>query len=209
MPPRARGWIHRVSFLVAIPAGLVLLAAAPSPEARIAVAIYALSLITVFGVSSTYHLGSRSSEEMARWQRLDHAAIYLLIAGTYTPYCTLALEGAWRVGMLVGVWVGAALGILVKLIRVDLHVLSGALYLGLGWAAIVAFPQFLRGLSPTALILTVVGGLLYSGGALALATNRPRLFPETFGYHEVWHAATSAAAGCHYVAVLLLSLEAG
>jgi hemolysin III len=206
--PRARGWIHRVSFLVAIPAGLVLLVLAPSAAARVAVAIYAASLVAVFWVSSTYHLGVWSAEEFTRWQRRDHAAIFLLIAGSYTPYCVLALEGPWRVWMLAGVWVGAGLGIVVKLYRVDLHVLSGFMYLGLGWAAVIVFPRFVRALGPAPIILTVVGGLLYSAGALVLAMHRPRLFPRTFGYHEVWHAATAAAAACHYTAVLLILIEA-
>ena len=206
--PRARGWIHRVSFLVAVPAGLVLLVLAPSTTARIAVAIYAASLVTVFWVSSTYHLGVWSPEEFTRWQRRDHAAIFLLIAGSYTPYCVLALDGPWRVWMLAAVWVGAGLGILVKLYRVDLHVLSGFMYLGLGWAAVIAFPRFVDSLGPAPLVLTVVGGLLYSLGALVLAMHRPRLFPRTFGYHEVWHAATAAAAACHYTAVLLMVIEA-
>ena len=197
-----------MSFLVAVPAGLVLLVLAPSAAARVAVAIYAASLVTVFWVSSTYHLGVWSPEEFARWQRRDHAAIFLLIAGSYTPYCVLALEGPWRVWMLVAVWIGAGLGILVKLYRVDLHVLSGFMYLGLGWAAVIVFPRFVRALGPAPVILTVVGGLLYSLGALALATHRPKLFPRTFGYHEVWHAATAAAAACHYTAVLLMVIEA-
>ena len=206
--PRARGWIHRVSFLVAGPAGVFLLAIAPTWEARLAVAVYALTLITVFWVSSTYHRGSWSVEEFARWQRRDHAAIFLLIAGSYTPYCALALDGAWRIWTLVAIWVGAAVGILVKLYRVDLHVLSGVMYLGLGWAGVILFPQFIRALSPAALILTVVGGLLYSMGALVLALHRPTLFPRTFGYHELWHAATAAAAACHYMAVVLILIDA-
>jgi hemolysin III len=206
--PRARGWIHRVAFLVAMPAGVVLLVLAPSVAARIAVAVYAASLLTVFWVSSTYHLGAWSAQEFSRWQRRDHAAIFLLIAGSYTPYCVLALEGSWQVWMLTAVWIGAGLGILVKLYRVDLHVLSGFMYLGLGWAAVIVFPQFARALGPAPVILTVVGGLLYSLGALVLATHRPRLFPRTFGYHEVWHAATVAAAACHYAAVLLMVMEA-
>jgi hemolysin III len=206
--PRARGWIHRVAFLVAMPAGVVLLVLAPSVAARIAVAVYAASLLTVFWVSSTYHLGAWSAQEFSRWQRRDHAAIFLLIAGSYTPYCVLALEGSWQVWMLTAVWIGAGLGILVKLYRVDLHVLSGFMYLGLGWAAVIVFPQFARALGPAPVILTVVGGLLYSLGALVLATHRPRLFPRTFGYHEVWHAATAAAAACHYAAVLLMVMEA-
>ena len=206
--PRARGWIHRASFLVAMPAGVVLLVLAPSAAARVAVAVYAASLVTVFWVSSTYHLGTWSPEEFTRWQRRDHGAIFLLIAGTYTPYCVLALEGSWRAWMLAAVWVGAGLGILVKLYRVDLHVLSGFMYLGLGWAAVIVFPRFVRALEPAPVILTVVGGLLYSLGALVLATHRPKLFPRTFGYHEVWHAATAAAAACHYAAVLLMVIEA-
>jgi hemolysin III len=208
LSPRARGWIHRVSFLIAGPAGIVLLVVAPSWGARLAVVVYALTLVTVFWVSSTYHRGSWSAEEFARWQRRDHAAIFLLIAGTYTPYCVLALDGAWRASMLTAIWVGAVIGIVVKLYRVDLHVLSGVMYLGLGWAAVIPFPQFIRELSPAALILTVAGGLLYSFGALVLALHRPKLFPRTFGYHEVWHAATAAAAACHYIAVLLILLAA-
>jgi hemolysin III len=194
--------------LVAGPAGLLLVVIAPTMAARIAVAIYSLSLVTLFWVSSTYHRGSWSAEEFARWQRRDHAAIFVLIAGSYTPYCVLALEGAWRAWMLAVIWVVAAIGILVKLYRADLSVLSGVMYLGLGWAAIIATPQFVRVLSPTALILTVAGGLLYSFGALVLALHRPKLFPRTFGYHELWHAATAAAAACHYVAVLLILTDA-
>ena len=206
--PRARGWIHRISFLIACPAGIVLLVVAPTWGARLAVAVYSVTLVTVFWVSSTYHRGAWSAEEFARWQRRDHAAIFLLIAGTYTPYCVLALDGAWRVTMLATIWVAAAIGNLVNLYRVDLHVLSGVMYLGLGWASIIPFPRFIRALSPAALILTVTGGLLYSFGALVLALHRPKLFPRTFGYHEVWHAATAAAAACHYVAVLLIVLAA-
>jgi hemolysin III len=193
---------------VAGPAGIVLLAVAPTWSARLAVAVYSLTLAMTFWVSSTYHQGTWSVEEFARWQWRDHAAIFLLIAGTYTPYCVLALDGAWRVSMLVAVWVGATLGILVKLYRVDLHVLSGVMYLGLGWVAVVAFPQFVRALTPGELTLTVAGGILYSMGALALALHRPRLFPRTFGYHEVWHTATAGAAACHYVAILLILTDA-
>jgi hemolysin III len=196
-----------VAFLVAGPACLVLLVIAPTWGARLAVAVYAVTLITVFWVSSTYHRGSWSAEEFARWQRRDHAAIFLLIAGSYTPYCVLLLDGAWRTVMLAAIWVVAAVGVLVKIYRVDLHVLSGVMYLGLGWAGIIVFPQFVRALSPAALVLTIAGGLLYSIGALALALHRPKLFPRTFGYHELWHAATAAAATCHYVAVLLILIE--
>ena len=195
-----------MSFLVSVPAGLVLVALAPTVGARIGVTVYALTLTTVFWVSSTYHRGSWSPEQFARWQRRDHAAIFLLIAGSYTPLCLLALEGSWRVWLLVAVWIGAGLGIAMKLYRVDLHVLSGVMYLGLGWAAVIAFPQLVRALGTAPVVLIAAGGLLYSIGALALATHRPTLFPRTFGYHELWHAATAAAAACHYVAVVLIVL---
>jgi hemolysin III len=207
-PPRARGWIHRVSFLVAVPAGVVLVALSPTWGTRLAVAVYALTLVTVFWVSSTYHRGTWSAEEFARWRRRDHAAIFLLIAGSYTPFCVLALDGAWRVWMLVAVWIGAALGISIKLYRLDLHVLSGFMYLGLGWAAVIVFPQFVRALGFVPIVLIVIGGLLYSLGALVLAMHRPKLFPRTFGYHEVWHAATAAAAACHYTAIVLILIAA-
>jgi hemolysin III len=193
---------------VAGPAGVFLLAIAPTWGARVAVAIYLVSLITVFWVSSTYHRGSWSVEEFARWQRRDHAAIFLLIAGSYTPYCVLLLDGAWRRWLLVAIWVVAAVGAVVKLYRVDLHVLSGVMYLGLGWAGVIVFPQFVRALSPAALVLTITGGLLYSMGALVLALHRPKLFPRTFGYHELWHAATAVAAAYHYTAVVLILIDA-
>ena len=193
-----------MAFLIAGPAGLVLAAVARTTAARVAVAIYAGALVTVFWVSSMYHRKPWSAEQKARWQHYDHAAIYLLIAGTYTPYCMLALEGAWRGWMLAAVWIGAAIGVLVKLYRVDLHVLSGTMYLGLGWLAVIALPRFMDSLGAVSFALTVAGGLLYSGGALVLATHRPKLLPGTFGYHELWHAATVAAAACHYVAVLTI-----
>lgn len=193
---------------MAVPAGLLLVFFAPTWGTRVAVAVYAVTLTTAFWVSSTYHRGTWSAEEFVRWQRRDHAAIFLLIAGSYTPYCVLALEGTWRASMLSAVWIGAGVGILVKLYRVDLHVLSGFMYLGLGWVAVIAGPQFLRAMGPAPLVLTVIGGLLYSFGALVLATHRPKLFPRTFGYHEIWHAATAAAAACHYTAILLMMIEA-
>ena len=199
--PRARGG-SGVSFLVACPAGLVLVAVAPTTGARVAVAVYALALIAVFWVSSMYHRHPWPVEERARWQRRDRRD-HPLIAGSYTPYCLFALEGSWRVGMLAAVWIGAAIGIVVKLYRVDLHVLSGIMYLGLGWLAVVVFPQFVDGLSAAALILTIVGGLLYTGGALVLALHRPRLFPRTFGYHELC-TRPRRPASCYFAAVFLM-----
>jgi hemolysin III len=131
----------------------------------------------------------------------------VLIAGTYTPFCLLVLHGAAAIVVLAIVWSGAAIGIATKLYRVDLHVLSGCLYLGLGWVAVIVFPALVRDLSTTELVLMVAGGLLYSGGALVLARHQPNPWPRTFGYHEIWHAATIGGATCLYAAVLSILLS--
>jgi hemolysin III len=168
---------------------------------------YWLALSSQFGVSAAYHLGMWSEVGRERMRTLDHATIFVLIAGTYTPFCLLVLHGAAAIVVLVIVWTGAALGIAMKVYRVDLHVVSGFLYLGLGWVAVIVFPAFLRDLSTTELALMVAGGLLYSGGALVLALHRPNPWPRTFGYHEIWHAATIGAAACLYAAILSVFLS--
>ncbi|MEO8293167.1 MAG: hemolysin III family protein [Actinomycetota bacterium] len=204
--PRLRGRIHRVAFYAAIPAGLVLLALAPGVRAKVACAIYALSLVALFGVSSTYHLGRHTDEQRARWRRADHATIFVLIAGTYTPFCLLALRGTAATVELAIVWMGALAGVAIKMWRVDLHVLSGFMYIGLGWVAVVTLPAIARGLDPPGTVLLVTGGALFTLGALVLATHRPNPWPRTFGYHEIWHAMTVIAAGCQYVAILRMVL---
>ena len=204
--PRLRGRLHQGAFVASIPAGLVLVLLAPDARSRIATAIYAITLCGLFGVSAAYHLGDWSPAAYARMRRLDHSMIFVLIAGTYTPFCLLVLQGTLATLVLVAVWAGAAVGVATKFYRVDLHVLSGFMYVGLGWLVVVSLPALLRGLDVPETVLVVAGGLLYSIGALALATNKPNPWPHTFGYHEVWHAATIAAAACQYVAVLLVVL---
>ena len=205
--PRLRGRLHEVAFFVSIPAGLVLVLSASGPREVVAAAIYWLALSSQFGVSAAYHLGVWSEVGRERMRTLDHATIFVLIAGTYTPFCLLVLHGAAAIVVLAIVWTGAALGIAMKVYRVDLHVVSGFLYLGLGWVAVIVFPVFLRDLSTTELALMVAGGLLYSAGALVLALHRPNPWPRTFGYHEVWHAATIGAAACLYTAILSIFLS--
>ena len=200
--PRLRGRIHRVAFYAAIPSGLVLVAQAPGVRAKVACAIYALSLVALFGVSSTYHLGRHTEQQRARWRRADHATIFVLIAGTYTPFCLLALRGTAATVELAIVWIGALVGVAIKMWRVDLHVLSGVMYIGLGWVAVVTLPAIARGLDTPGTVLLVTGGALFTLGALVLATHRPNPWPRTFGYHEIWHAMTVIAAGCQYVAIL-------
>ena len=142
-------------------------------------------------------------------KRLDHSAIYLLIAGTYTAITVIALHGAWRVALLSAVWAGAAVGIGFKFARVHgFSALGGAMYGILGWAAVVAMPQFYRHLPLASFLLIIAGGVLYSSGAVVLARRRPDPNPTVFGYHEVWHVCMTTASTCHYAAILLAVLAA-
>src|SRR3989442_8221115 len=152
--PTLRGRIHQVAFFVAIPAGFLLVWLAPTPRGRIGTLVFSLSMLAQFGVSASYHVGRWNETQRRRMRVLDHSAIFVLIAGTYTPFCLLVLHGSTSIAMLVVVWAGAAAGIGTKLYRVDLHVLSGFLYLGLRWAAIVTLPSIIRALdgSSTALL---------------------------------------------------------
>jgi len=201
--PRLRGRLHQAAFFAAIPPGIVLLAVAPTTPTRIAAVVYWLTLLAQFGVSATYHVGSWEGRALAWFQRLDHSSIFLLIAGTYTPMCLLVLHGRALWITLLLIWAGATVGIATKLYRVDMHVVSGIMYGGMGWAALVVLPAIARQLSTVGLALVIVGGVIYSLGALVLARNKPDPFPGTFGYHELWHAATIAGAGCMYAAILL------
>jgi hemolysin III len=205
--PRMRGWIHRGAFYASVPAVLLLVALAPDARARVACAIYGLSLAGLFGTSSMYHLGNWTDAQRAWWRRADHSMIFVLIAGTYTPFCLLVLHGTAATVELTVVWAGALAGVAVKLWRVDLHVVSGFMYIGLGWVAIVSFPAIARSLDLPGTILLVVGGLIYSLGALVLATHWPGKAATTYGYHEVWHSMTVLAAACHYLVILRVVLD--
>jgi hemolysin III len=203
--PRLRGWLHEVAFFASIPAGVTLAVLAAGARARTAAIIYAVSLTALFGASAAYHRVNWSPEARRRMKRLDHSAIFLLIAGSYTPMCLLVLHGAWAVVMLSLVWTGAVVGIVVKNIRIDgFPVLSGFLYIALGWVALFALPRLVRELSPAAIVLLAAGGILYTVGAIVLARHRPDPAPATFGYHELWHALIVAAAACHYAMIMLV-----
>lgn len=203
--PLLRGRFHQSAFFVSIPAGVALAFLAAGALARTAAIVYAVSLTAVFGASAAYHCRDWSPEALRRMKRLDHSMIYVLIAGSYTPASLLVLRGAWSVVVLSLVWAGAAVGITLKLVRIDgFHVLTGFLYMALGWLALVALPQPVRGLSPVATALMVTGGVLYTLGAMVLARRRPDPAPRVFGYHEVWHAFMTAAVACHYGMILLV-----
>jgi hemolysin III len=203
--PRFRGRIHQTAFFVSVPAGIALVVVARGAAATAVSVIYAASLTALFGASAAYHVG-RWSPRARRWmKRLDHSMIYVLIAGTYTPVTVLALHGPWEAVLLSIVWSGAAVGIALKLVRPDgLAVVTALLYMALGWLALIALPQFVDAMWFAGAILMIVGGLLYTAGAIVLARRRPDPRPATFGYHEIWHALQVAAAACHYTMVALV-----
>jgi hemolysin III len=205
--PLLRGWLHAGAFALSVPAGLVLVIVAPGTAARVAAVVYWVSLLAQFGASAMYHRVDWSAQAHARMRTLDHSMIFVLIAGTYTPFCVMVLDKPMGWWVLAVVWAGALFGVGTKLYRVDLHVLSGFLYIGLGWVVVIVFPSIIRTLDGWQVAGMIAGGVLYSLGALVLALNRPDPFPKTFGYHEVWHAATVAAAACFYAVILSLYLE--
>lgn len=205
--PTWRGLLHAFGFVVSVPAGVALIASASETTSKVSAAVFAVTLTAVFATSAYYHRRTREGDRRRElWRRLDHSMIFLLIAGTYTPVCLLGLPPAWGVPMLVAAWVVAALGVVAKLVA--FHTLgqrASVLYGALGWAAAIAAPQMVTSLAAPVLALLVAGGVCYSAGAVVLARNAPNPSPRVFGYHEVWHAATVVAAGCHFAMVAMLA----
>jgi hemolysin III len=200
--PLLRGWLHAICFFLAIPAGVLVISLATSPRGRIGAVIYAIGLVALFGVSGSYHRGRWSDAKRRLMQRLDHGTIFVMIAGSYTPLCLLVLRGWVACTMLVIAWGGAAAGFILSFANGRaVRVARGALYIALGWASVIAAPQLLEHLSPVELALVVIGGLLFTVGAITLATRWPDPFPRVFGYHEVWHVLVVAAVACHFVAI--------
>ena len=203
--PIFRGRLHQVAFFAAIPAGFVLVLRASNGTSLAAAIVYAISLIALFGASAMYHRGNWSPAVVPRLRRLDHSMIFVLIAGTYTPFCLLALPSPWSWIFLGIAWTGAIAGITLKLLQIDGYKrTSGALYIALGWVIVFASPLMISRLTGPVMALVVAGGVLYTVGAVVLARNRPNPWPRWFGYHEVWHSFTVAAGVCHYIAVTLL-----
>ncbi len=206
--PRWRGRLHQAAFLVSIPAGISLVAVAGTAAARVAAAIYAFSLTGMYAASAAFHRVPWRPQ-VRRWmRRLDHAMIFLLIAGTYTPFALLVLDGAWAIVVLSLVWAGALFGIALKLSTSRLETLAAALYIVLGWVAVIALPVIASRLGPGTMALLLGGGLLYTLGAVVLFRRRPDPSPRVFGYHEVWHVLVVAASACHYALILILMLRA-
>ena len=207
--PRFRGWLHEIFFFVSIPAGLALVAAGQTTEARVAAAIYSFGVSALYGTSAAYHRGKWSPAARRWMQRLDHAMIFVLIAATYTPFCLLLLHGVTGFLILGFVWAFAITGLVLALTGISLKRGIGfALYLILGWVAVLAAPQFVANMSGLQMGLIATGGVLYTLGAICLGTHWPDPFPATFGYHEVWHVMVVVAGLCLAVDVWSLALHA-
>lgn len=203
--PRLRGVLHAIGAPIAVVLGLVLILLANTARERTGVAVYAVSLVGLFTMSAIYHRGDWRPAVKGWLQRVDHSMIFILIAGTYTPFCLLVLAGSTSWIVLSIVWGGAILGVVTRLTWVNApKALFVPLYLALGWVAITVAPALAAGASTATNVLLVVGGVLYSVGAIIFATRRPDPFPQVFGFHEVFHALTMAAAACHAAAIVLV-----
>jgi hemolysin III len=203
--PRLRGVFHQYAFFAAVAAGIVLVVLADGYLERLAVWVYAVALAAMLGASALYHrFPWRSTAARLRARRFDHAMIFVFIAGTYTPFALLSFEG--RVGwiVLVTVWVGAVLGLTLELVWIDSpRWLSAVAYLAVGWVGVLAIPQ-LFSVGIAAGVLVLVGGGLYTVGALIYASQWPNPFPRTLGFHEIFHLLVVAAAVTQFVAVSLV-----
>jgi hemolysin III len=198
--PSWRGWLHAWAFATSLVTGVVLVSVAAG--SRIPTAVYAAAVSLLFGTSALYHRVSWSKRMHRVMKRLDHSMIFILIAGTYTPFAVLVLPRHTARALLVVVWTGALLGIVIRMLW--LHAprwLYVPLYVGLGCVAVFIVPQMLHFGGVPTFVLVVAGGVAYIGGAVVYAVRRPDPLPRVFGYHEIFHACTLVAATCHYVAV--------
>jgi hemolysin III len=200
--PKLRGWLHAATAPLTLVAGVVLIVLSPDAATRLGSTIYAASALLLFTVSAVYHRGTWSPRVWAFLRRFDHANIFLLIAGSYTPFTLLLLEGRDRTVLLTVVWVGAGLGVLFRIFWAGApRWLYTPIYIGLGWAAVFYAPAFAASADDAVLTLMVVGGLLYTLGALVYGLQRPDPSPTWFGFHEVFHTLTILAFVTHYVGI--------
>ena len=202
LKPRLRGVLHQIAFAVSLVTGTALVCLADGGRERTAAAVYGASVALLFGTSAAFHRVSWSPRAEALMQRLDHSMIFLLIAGTYTPFLLLLLDGATRWTVFALVWGGAVVGVVLRnALRHPPRWLLVGLYLAQGWVALAILPSLLRAGGWTVVTLLLVGGLFYTLGAVVYARRRPDPSPRWFGFHEVFHALTLAAFVTHYTAV--------
>lgn len=209
LKPRLRGWLHLGTAPLALAAGIVLVALSPNATTRIGSTVFALSAVALFTVSAIYHRGTWSPKAHSLLKRFDHSNIYLLIAGSVTPFALLFLSGSDRVLMLAITWTGALVGVALQVLWKNApRWLSAPVYIALGWAPVAFFGDFISGarsygdaLGLAMIILVVVGGALYTMGGVVYGTKRPDPWPQWFGFHEVFHGFTVVAFVTHYVGV--------
>jgi len=204
LKPKLRGVLHQWAAVASLATGAVLLIVADSPRARIAAAIYALSITALLGTSAVYHRVNWRTPSARRWmRRLDHTMIFVLIAGTYTPFALLVLHGATATGILIAVWSCVVAGAVLKLLWVDApKALMATLYVALGLVSVIATPQLIDRLGILPVCVIALGGALYVAGAVIYAVRRPDPVPTVFGYHELFHLLVVLAAACFYAVVL-------
>jgi hemolysin III len=203
--PRLRGRSHQFAAIGAVTAGVVLVAMTTTPLAAIASGVYAVTLALMFGISALYHRIDWDPVKRARMRRLDHAAIFLIIAGTYTPLALLAIGGAAGRRLLVFAWTGALAGMLQSTLWVQApRAVTVVLYCGLGWLGVAFYGDLRAEVGTAQLMLLLAGGVLYTAGAIIYALRRPDPRPAVFGYHEIFHALTIAASMCHFAVVILV-----
>ncbi|KIF76437.1 DNA-binding protein [Streptomyces sp. 150FB] len=204
--PILRGWLHAGMFPVVLVSGVALIALTDSTRARIACAIYVLTACLLFGISAIYHRGTWGPRGEAVLRRLDHANIFLIIAGTYTPLTMLLLPESSGEVLLWAVWAAAAAGIAFRVFWVGApRWLYTPCYIAMGWAAVFFLPDFMRAGGIAVLVLVLVGGLLYSAGGVIYGLKRPDPSPRWFGFHEVFHSLTLAAFAVHFVGIALVA----
>ena len=201
--PRWRGRVHAIAVAVTIPAGIILTLVTPAGLARFAVGVYALSLLALYSTSASYHLLTKSMKSQRTMQQMDHAMVYVLIAGSYTPVCLLALPRHVGIPFLICIWIAAAVGMGLKISWKAKRV-GHALYLIIGWAALVILPWAYNRAGFTSLLLYALGGIVYTIGAVLFYLQKPKLIPHIFGFHEVWHVFTVVAGILQFAAVGVL-----
>lgn len=205
LKPKLRGWLHFGAGPLAFVLGLGLLVVVPDRSLRLAVACYVATTVLLFSVSASYHLGAGGPRTQDFLQRLDHANIYLFIAGSYTPFGAALPDPAIRFRVLVLVWMIAIAGVVVRVSwRSAPRWVSVASYVGLGWVAVFFLPNLWRAFGSIVVSLMVVGGLLYTAGGIVYARKRPNPAPDWFGFHEVFHALTITAFAVQFAAIVMI-----
>jgi hemolysin III len=207
--PLLRGVLHQAAFVISLVVGTLLIVGADGARQHTSASVFAGSVAACFGASALYHRVTWAPRPRLWMRRIDHAGIYLLIAGTYTPVCLLVLTGAWRYVVLAIVWAGAAAAIVLKFVWVAAPKwLAAVIGLALGWLGVGVLPHLVTRMNPAAIVLLLIGGIAYTAGAAIYARRRPNPAPAVFGYHELFHALTIVAVSCQYVALAFFVIRA-